>query len=77
MEADSGGVLNVEADFGGGFQYGGEFWGCFKYGGEFRRRFPIWRRIFLNGDEFVSHVKAKSVNLYRRSSTRGDPHKSV
>ncbi len=62
-EADS----NMEVNSGGVLNMEANFGGEFQYGGEF----------FLNGDEFVSHVKAKSVNLYRRSSTRGDPHKSV
>jgi isopentenyl phosphate kinase len=33
--------------------------------------------IFLHGGGFFSHVKAKPVNLCRRSSTRGSLHKSI
>ena len=62
-EADS----NMEVNSGGVLNMEANFGGGFQYGGEF----------FLNGDEFVSHVKAKPVNLCRRSSTRGDLHKSV
>mgnify|MGYP000164159519 CR=1 FL=1 len=60
-------VSNMEVNSGGVLNMEASFGGGFQYGGEF----------FLNGDEFVSHVKAKPVNLCRRSSTRGDLHKSV
>ena len=64
-EADS----NMEVNSGGVLNMEANFGGEFQYiyGGEF----------FLNGDEFVSQVKAKPVDLCRRSSTRGDLHKSV
>ena len=62
-EADS----NMEVNSGGELNMEADFGGEFQYGGEF----------CLNGDEFVSHLKAKPVNLCRRSSTRGDLIKSV
>ena len=62
-EADS----NMEVNSGGVLNMEANFGGEFQYGGEF----------FLNGDEFVLQAKAKPLNLCRRSSTRGDLHKSV
>ena len=51
---------NMEVNSGGVLNMEANFGGGFQYGGGF----------FLNGDVFVSN----SVNLYRRSSPRGDPH---
>jgi hypothetical protein len=33
--------------------------------------------FFFTGGRFISHVKAKPVNLCRRSSTKGGLHKSI
>jgi hypothetical protein len=63
LEANS----NMEVNLGGEFNTEVNFGGEFQCGGGF----------FLHGGEFVSHVKAKPVNLCRRSSTRGDLHNSI
>jgi hypothetical protein len=59
--------FNMEAGSGGSFNMEAVFGGSFQQGGSF----------VLHGGRFSSHVKAKPVNLCRRSSTRGDLHKSI
>ena len=63
MEAN----CDMEVNSGGELNTEVNFGGEFQYGGEF----------FLHGGELVLHVKAKPVNLCRRSSTRGGLHKSI
>ncbi len=52
---------------------GGELNTEVNFGGEFQ----CGGELFLHGGEFVLNVKAKPVNLCRRSSTRRDLHKSI
>jgi hypothetical protein len=57
----------MEVNSGGQLNIEVNFGGKFHYGGKF----------FLSRGDFVSHIEAKPVILYRCSSTRGDLPKSI